>query len=91
MRDEIQKLRQDFDALNVEILEKLLSNIDLRPHITKAEVIEFFRQYQDFINAKYQMTDASTQKFEMWDDTCRRALDILLYGVIERKEEKNVH
>lgn len=91
LRDEIQKLRQDFDALNVEILGKLLSNIDLRPHITKAEVIEFFRQYQDFINAKYQMTDASTQKFEMWDDTCRRALDILLYGVIERKEEKNVH
>lgn len=90
LRSEIQKRKQAFDKLNVEILEQLLEPVALRPHITKAEVIETFRQYQDFINAKYQMTALNMQEFEMRDETCHKALNILLYGVIERKEDSNV-
>lgn len=90
LKSEIQKRKQAFDELNVSILERLLEPVSLRPHITKAEVIESFRQYQDFINAKYQMTTLNTQNFEMRDESCHKALNILLYGVVERKEEKNV-
>ena len=82
LKEEIQKRKKAFDTLNIQILEQLLAPLTLRSHITRNEVIETFQQFQDFINAKYQ-----TAEFEMHEERCRRALDILLYGVIERKEQ----
>ena len=87
---DIQVRKQPFDALNAEILERLLEPLPLRPHITRAEVVETFRQFQDFINAKYQTASMGTREFEMRDESCRRALNILLYGIIERKEDQHV-
>lgn len=90
LKGEIKKRKQEFDDLNVRILEDLLEPVALRPHITKAEVIEAFRQYQDFINAKYQMAEMNARELELRDENCYKALNILLYGVIEREEDKNV-
>lgn len=87
---DIQVRKQPFDALNAEILERLLEPLPLRPHITRAEVVETFRQFQDFINAKYQTASMGPREFEMRDESCRRALNILLYGIIERKEDQHV-
>lgn len=84
LRAEIQACKQEFDALNIQILERLLAPLTLRPGISKEEVVETFRQFQDFINAHYQ-PDANGQEFEAREENCRKALDILLYGVIERK------
>ncbi|MGN0158600.1 MAG: TetR/AcrR family transcriptional regulator [Brotaphodocola sp.] len=86
---EVQKRKRDFDLMNIQILERLLAPVVLRPQITKAEVIETFRQFQDFINAKYQMTEVSASEFSDREESCRKALNILLYGVIERKEENH--
>lgn len=83
LRAEIQKRKKAFDDLNIQILERLLEPVSLRPQISKAEVIETFRQFQDFINANYQVDD-----FKVHEKKCRRALNILLYGVIERKEQE---
>ena len=85
LRAEIQAGKRDFDELNVRILEQLLAPLSLRSSITKNEVIETFRQFQDFINVRYQMADLSKLEFEAHEESCRRALDILLYGVIERE------
>ena len=82
LKSDIQKRKEKFDTLNIQILEQLLSQLPLRSHITRGEVIDTFRQFQDFINAKYQVAE-----FEAHEENCRRALDILLYGVIERKEK----
>lgn len=82
----IQKCRQIFDALNTQILECLLEQISLRPQFTKQDVIETFRQFQDFINAKYQFSDLSEQEFETHEENCRKALNILLYGVVKQGE-----
>lgn len=86
LRIEIQTYRQDFDALNIQILERLLAPLSLRSSISRDEVIETFRQFQDYINVRYQMTDPDGLEFEAHEESCRRALDILLYGVIEREE-----
>lgn len=86
LKAEIEQRKKDFDRLNVQILEQLLSSISLRQQITVSEVIETFRQFQDFINAKYPMAGLSSSEFEAHEQSCRKALDILLYGVIERKE-----
>lgn len=80
----IRACRQDFDALNVQILEKLLGSIALRSGISTADAIETFRQYQDFINLRHQMNAANGQSLEAHEEDCQRMLSILLYGVIER-------
>lgn len=85
LKDKIQDRKQAFDMLNVDILESLLKHLPLRPHITKDEVVDAFRQYQDFINAKYQIAGINSEEFEKRDESCRKALNILLYGVIERE------
>jgi AcrR family transcriptional regulator len=89
LKTELQNRKRGFDNLNIAILNRLLVPAALRPDVSRAEVIETFRQYQDFINAKYQMTDMNPQEFEMRDESCRKALSILLYGIIEREEDKN--
>lgn len=85
LRAEIQACKQDFDELNVQILERLLAPLSLRPGVSQAEVIETFRQFQDFINIRYQIADMNGQGFAAREENCRRILDILLYGVIERE------
>lgn len=86
LREEIQKIKQNFDCLNIQILEHLLEPFSLRPQITKKDVIDIVRQFQDFINAKYQFLELSEQDFEKHEENRRKTLDILLYGVIERSE-----
>lgn len=83
---EIRARKQGFDELNVNTIKQLLGPISLRPDITKEEVIETFREFQDFINAHYQMTGIDNLEFGAREKNCRKALNILLYGVIERKE-----
>lgn len=90
LRAEVQTCRQDFDALNLQILERLLAPLSLRPGISQGEVIETFRQFQDFINIRYQIEDANGREFEAREENCRRVLDILLYGVIERENNSHV-
>lgn len=85
LRDEIQKCRQCFDDLNIQILGKFLTFFSLRQGISKDEVIEIFRQFQDFISVHYQMSNAEGTAFDTYEEKCRKALNILLYGVIERK------
>lgn len=85
LRDEIQKCRQCFDDLNIQILEQLLTYFSLRSGISKDDVIEIFRQFQDFISVHYQMSNTEDTTFDAYEEKCRKALNILLYGVIERK------
>ena len=80
---EIRRRRQDFDDLNTEILEELLSSVPLRPDITKEEAADTFRQFQDFVNARCHTAETD---FAARERSCRRALNILLYGIIARKE-----
>lgn len=89
LKSEIAKCKQDFDSLNTQILKQLLAPVSLRPDISMDDVIETFRQFQDFINIRYQMTDLNDHTFEVREEKCLKALNILLYGVIQRKEPHN--
>ncbi len=90
LRNEIQTCKQGFDALNIQILEQLLAPLTLRPQVTKAEVIDTFQQFQDFINARFRASEMSLEEFEDRERRNWKALNILLYGVVERKEKNNV-
>lgn len=86
LQTEIEKRKGEFDALNIQILEQLLAPVVLRPHISKTDVIETFRQFQDFINIRYQNRGISGREFELREERCKKAIDIMLYGIVERKE-----
>lgn len=83
---QIRARRQAFDDLTVETLVRLLQPLSLAPHITINEVVEIFREFQDFINANYSSSLLSAEEFKKRDEHCRKALNILLYGVIERSK-----
>lgn len=91
LKSEIQKCKQNFDTLSTQILRQLLNPVSLRPDISIEDVIETFRQFQDFINIRYQMTDLNGHSFEEREENCLKALNILLYGVIQRKEHENTN
>lgn len=81
LKAEIQECKKEFDTFNIQTLERCLTTFPLRSQITKEDVIDTFRQFQDFINAKYAVSE-----FKSHEESCQRALDILLYGVIKREE-----
>ena len=84
----IRERRRDFDALRVDTLKRLLSSLPLRPDVTLDEVVEIFRQFQDFINAQSRMAGGSAgESFALRDEYCRKLLRVLLYGVVERRRE----
>ena len=51
---------------------------------TMEEVVEMFRLFQDFFNATER-----TQDFYLREGHCKKALHILLYGVVCRKEDSD--
>lgn len=85
--EKIQECRQDFDKLNIRTLEGLLEPIELRPDVTKAEAIEIFRRFQDSFHANYPIVEFSSQEFQNHEESCRKIVDILLYGIVDRKKE----
>ena len=87
LRAQIQTCRQTFDDLTVETLVRLLRPLPLRPPLTIGEVVDTFRKFQDFINAEYRVSLLTPEEFRERDEHCRKALSILLYGVIERSKD----
>ncbi|MDD3334485.1 MAG: TetR/AcrR family transcriptional regulator [Eubacteriales bacterium] len=84
---EIAKSKEPLDQFNIETLQKILSLAKLRSGVSIAEVVDTFRSYQDFINARFQMLDSSFLDTEKRDAFCHKAILILLYGVITPERE----
>jgi TetR/AcrR family transcriptional regulator len=85
LKEKIAEIKAEYDNLNIEVLDDILSLVKLRPDVTRQEVIDTFRQYQDFINARYQMTGAAQIDGKERERSCEKALLVLLYGVISRE------
>lgn len=81
----VTELKAEFDALNLSVLTKLLGTEKLRPDITVEEVVEVFREFQDFVNTRFQMRASGESTWKEHEERCRRSLKILLYGVIDRE------
>lgn len=83
---EIEEATADFQAQAVSILTALLGSVKLRHGVTIAEVTEVIREYQDFVNTRFQNKTFGASTLTEHEQRCRRFLQILLYGVIEREE-----
>lgn len=83
--NDMNKIKSDFDQLNMSVLTELLEQVSLRPGITVSEVVEDFRTYQDFFNAHYlsmQQSHSTEDILRDHEERCHRQLKMLLYGVI---------
>lgn len=80
----LAEIKSEFTTLNLSELNKLLKNVKLCPDVTTAEVVETFREYQDFLNTRFQMQTFDKLTIKEHEKQCSRWLKILLYGVIER-------
>ena len=86
LEDSTQEKKAPFDRFNIDSLNRMLEPVSLRSDLSREDVVDTFRQYQDYINARYQMTGSEKIDIRDHEESCRRALRILLYGVVERKE-----
>lgn len=81
----IHEITAGFDAQAVSVLTALLETVQLRPDVTTEEVVEVFREYQDFVNARFQKQTYGERTLKEHEERCRRSLLILLYGVVDRE------
>ena len=85
---ELAKARRAFDIQNVAILTALLGSAPLRRGITVSAVVDDFRMYMDYFNAKYRTVlagaDSPEQALREHEERCHRQLEIMLYGVLEK-------
>lgn len=79
------EIKSEFCALNESMLKKALQAVRLRPDVSIGEVVDVFRDYQDFVNTRFQMQSFGQGALKEHEDRCRRSLQILLYGVIDRE------
>ena len=87
LKSEILKCRNDYDAFTSDILLSILQSLDLRQGISVEDAVAVFSEYQDFINARYSLAPLSNEEFLDRDRASRKAIDVLLYGIVERKGE----
>lgn len=87
LQEAVRGIKADFDALNISVLTALLEKLPLQSGVTVDDVVEVFRLYQDFINARYRMDGFGSDEWNQHEKVCKRSLHILLYGVVKRGEQ----
>lgn len=87
-RSEIEACRSSFDTLNLSILTGLLNGQSLRKGLSVAVIVEDFKLYMDFFNTRFTITSEgekpTKELLSRHEELCRRQLEILLYGVLEK-------
>ena len=82
---QISAAREALNELNFSTLKGLLDGQKLRKDMTVEEIIDSYRMYQDFVNARFSMEGQDAKELLRHDSASRRAVDIFLYGVVERE------
>lgn len=84
----IDETKKAFDELAISILTTILDTVNLRSDVTVSEVVGIFREYQDFVNTRFQLKTNSENELSEHEKKCCRSLQVLLYGVIARGGNK---
>ena len=92
LAEQISRLRADFDELNLSVLTAILKSQPMRVGLSPEGVAEDFRAYMDYFNLRFRGAIRSGQPVRdiliEHEERCHRQLDILLYGVWERKNKE---
>lgn len=88
LHSEIAACRNGFDTLNLSILTELLNGQALRKGLSVSVIVEDFKLYMDFFNTHFTLMSegekTAKELLSQHEELCRRQLEILLYGVLEK-------
>lgn len=89
LRQEIRKIRREFDAFSVGCYQKFLEKLPLRDGITMDTALEYFIIFQEMFNGYFQnRMDASDDFHALVLDhevNLSKILDIMLYGILKKE------
>ena len=85
LRDEIRRIRMDFDAFNDACSLRILAGRRLRKDLTEEQATLLFHRLQDFLNAGMAALQNNETDIEKHEDGSRMMLDIFFNGILERK------
>ncbi len=85
MKKKLFALRTDLDALNREVIARVLQAGGLRRDMSNVEAVELFRMLEEmWNNESFNRTeDAETMKKREY--YCRKMIDVFFYGILERE------
>lgn len=91
LTERIREIYQKFDALNLEIFEKELSNYELRPEITREDALHYFNEIQRIYNLSFaselQSKLSPHEQLTLHETNIQKLFDFILYGIAKRGEE----
>ena len=91
LTERIREIYQKFDALNLEIFEKELSNYELRPEITREDALHYFNEIQRIYNLSFaselQSKLSPHEQLTLHETNIQKLFDFMLYGIAKRGEE----
>lgn len=92
LKDDIEKVRMEFDDFNLDLCSRMLETISLRSDVTKEDAMRYFRLMKEMFNGYFSSPAAQGLSFA---DTMvthemglSKMLDFMLYGIAKRGEDK---
>ena len=81
---EIRACRAAFDEWNDACLAAILSQHRLAGGLTLQDAVDQLRLFEDFVHVSLAAAESPESRTNRHEEICRRALHVLLYGLIER-------
>lgn len=92
LREQINELRTELDELNSRVYKKILSAITLRKGISSEDALEYFTMQQTMFNGYFSSPTfrnlSFAEKMTAHETNLSKLLDMMLYGIAERGENK---
>lgn len=92
LKENIAKVRAEFDGFNQELYNLLLDAVNLRPGVTKEDAMRYFKLLQEMFNGYFSSPAVSSLSFAdksaVHEEGLSKMLDFMLYGIAKRGEEK---
>lgn len=90
LKNEIYKIKEDFDIFSKECYKKLFANVSFNDGITLDLAVEYFVSFQEMFNAYFQRQNINKDNFDKviveHELSLSKFLDIILYGIIEKEK-----
>ncbi|WP_180964111.1 TetR/AcrR family transcriptional regulator [Haloimpatiens massiliensis] len=92
LKKQIGNLKEDFDLVNRNFLEKLLKQLDLRENVSADEALDYFIEFQEFFNSYFQKNQLGNNHIsdiiKTHEIQCHKIIDIILYGIAKQGDKK---
>ena len=85
--DELEEIRKEFNELNEKLYLQILSEVRMRPGVSKEDALQYFSLMQNMFNGyfnspAYMEVECETRLL-MHENNLSKLLDFIIYGIAE--------